>query len=285
MNAPDSIPLTEGLIRWQGHSLNYKKYGAGPEIILAFHGFGFDATTFAPLAEVLPGFTLYSFDLFFHGTSRWASRETPMYKSDWKAMMEEFLSQESIERFGVMGYSLGGKFALATFEAFPSRIQRLWLMAADGIRTHPFYSLATYPVWLRKFFRSMVSRPNRFFFLTSIADKLRLVNHGILRFAESQMNTRSKRARVYYSWVVFRLLKFDMEELAQLINVHRPELKVFTGKYDRIITTRNMQKLLKHLPGETVTELPTGHNQLLGFVVKYFHTHKVEPLKGEGKEF
>jgi pimeloyl-ACP methyl ester carboxylesterase len=269
------VPTAQHVLQWQGHSLHYRVYGQGSKRLLCFHGFGLDGSSFEAMPEVLPGYTLYSFDLYFHGQSRWASRETPLYKSDWQQIMDAFLTREGIDRFSLMAYSLGGKFALATLESHASSIDQLWLIAPDGIRTHPLYSLATYPIWLRKFFRSLVTRPGRFYFLSTVADKLRLVHHGILRFAESQMNTRSKRARVYFSWVVFRLLKFNMEEIATLIKVHSIPLTIFIGKYDRIITAANMRKLLRYLPGQSIIELPSGHNQLISFVVKYFDTHKV----------
>ncbi|HEY5824200.1 MAG TPA: hypothetical protein VIT44_07545, partial [Cyclobacteriaceae bacterium] len=60
-------------------TLHYIKSGSGPKSLLLFHGFGQDHRSFDDLTIVLAGeYTLYSFDLFFHGESSWRNDEEPM---------------------------------------------------------------------------------------------------------------------------------------------------------------------------------------------------------------
>ncbi|MEQ1587782.1 MAG: alpha/beta hydrolase, partial [Cyclobacteriaceae bacterium] len=99
--------------------------------------------------------------------------------------------------------------------------------------------------------------------ITSILHTLRVVDNGLLRFAESQMDTKEKRARVYYSWVVFRHLKFDMKTIAGLIQTHSIRLTLIVGKHDKIITTENMQRLLRYLKDYQLEILDTGHNGVI----------------------
>ena len=53
------------------YQLTYKKVGVGKKCILAFHGFGLDKDCFDIFfnEDFLNDYTVYSFDLFFHGDS------------------------------------------------------------------------------------------------------------------------------------------------------------------------------------------------------------------------
>ncbi len=243
-----------------GAILYYEKIGQGCQSLLLFHGFGQQHHIFSAYAEALTiHYTLYTFDLFFHGNSKWNHGEQPLEKEIWKEFMLRFLSEHKIEKFSVLGFSLGAKFALSTVALFPSQVERLFLLAPDGIRTSFWYSLATYPFLLRKFFKSMIDQPERLHAIASILHFLHLVDRRLLRFAESQMDTQEKRERVYYAWVVFRHLSVDVQKIAGLIQLHSIKLTMIVGKRDMIITAQNMQQLLHHLDDYQLEILDTGH--------------------------
>lgn len=250
-------------------TLHYHKSGHGEKTLLAFHGFGQTGSIYHELAQELADrYTVYAFDLFFHGSSTWPHGEQPLEKEFWKSLINQLLTENNIQTFSLLGFSMGGKFALATLEAFPKQTQELILIAPDGIKTSFWYSLATYPVAFRNLFKSMIQKPERFNAIIQVAHKLRLVDKGILRFVESQMNTEEKRNRVYFSWVVFRHLKFNMTEIAHLINTHAIKLVMITGKYDKIITTKNMNRLLHKVKNNHSFTPETGHNGVIHASIK-----------------
>jgi pimeloyl-ACP methyl ester carboxylesterase len=254
----------EQSVRYQDAVLYFQISGNGPKPLLVFHGFGQSKQVFLDTTQTLTErYTLYIFDLFFHGKSEWNYGEKPMEKEFWNQLIQQFLTQQNIQSFSVLGYSMGGKFALATTEGFPERVKGIFLVAPDGIKTSTWYSLATYPLALRNLFKSMVLKPERFQFITSLAHKLRLIDKGILRFAETQMDTEQKRKQVYFSWVVFRHLKFDLAKIAGLINSHDIQLTIVIGKYDKIITAKNMKRLLKRVRQYNLEILETGHTGLI----------------------
>ncbi len=253
----------------KGTRLSYRQAGSGQHFLLAFHGFGQDHSVFNLFTqEVGDHFTLIAFDLFFHGQSQWPHGGEPLTKDYWKEILNKFLSENKIDRFSLMGFSLGGKFALASFEAFPHRVKSIYLLAPDGIKTNFWYSLATYPLVLRSWFKSMIHKPTRFFSVINFVQKFDLVDKGVIRFAQSQMDTLEKRERVYYSWVVFRLLKFDIHEIASRMDKHRITPWVFIGKFDKIITAENMHTLLSRLSDYKLHIIDTGHNGLIAQSVK-----------------
>jgi pimeloyl-ACP methyl ester carboxylesterase len=234
--------------------LNYVQSGDGPKVMLTFHGYGQDHTVF----EKYTGYTFYHIDLFFHGKSTWNKGEEPLEKTEWKKLVEDLLTKNNIQNFSVLGFSMGGKFAMATLEAFPHRIIEIILLAPDGIKTSFWYSLATYPIALRNVFKSLIGNHERFLKIASVAKKLGVVDKGVLRFVETQMDSEEKRKRVYYSWVVFRHLKFDIDEIKSLIDKHKINLRLFVGRYDKIIKAKDMTRLTT-----TVEIVDAGHTNLI----------------------
>ncbi|HEY9045470.1 MAG TPA: alpha/beta fold hydrolase [Ohtaekwangia sp.] len=243
--------------------LFYTKIGNGTKTLLLFHGFGQSHAVFSNLAQALGDqYTCYIFDLYFHGASHWPEDEHPITKEKWKNIVQQFLAEEQIHSFSLLGYSIGSKFVLAILEAFPSATKELFLLAPDGIKTNFWYTLATYPYIFRRFFKSMINHHNRFLAIGRSLQKLGLLNKGLLRFAEHQMDTEEKRKRVYYSWVVFRKLAFNVEEIARLINQYSITTTVIVGEHDNVIRPESMNRLLRHIPSHQLHVLATGHNLL-----------------------
>jgi pimeloyl-ACP methyl ester carboxylesterase len=244
-------------------TLFYTKSGNGKEVLLLFHGFGQDNAVFTPLAKSLADrYTCYIFDLYFHGKSKWVNDEKPLEKSEWRNIMQSFLNETHIKTFSLLGYSLGGKFALATVEAFPQMTKELFLLAPDGVTTNFWYSLATYPWVSRKLFKSMINHHGRFLAIGKSLHRVGLIDKGVLRFAEYQMDTAEKRKRVYYSWVVFRKLKFNMRDIGGLINHHKISLTIIVGKYDKVITPKSMNRLSQSVEHHRLHVIEAGHNLL-----------------------
>ena len=144
------------------HHLHYEKFGTGPKTLIAFHGFGQDANIFKAYTPQLNAYTVYSFDLFFHGQSIWNAKHRLTHHL-WAALFKEFLKYQNIAGFDVIAYSLGGRFALSLFRAYPNQISSLTLIAPDGLRPHFWYRMATATRLNRLFFAFLMR--NRFTFI------------------------------------------------------------------------------------------------------------------------
>ncbi|MBX2962483.1 MAG: alpha/beta hydrolase [Cyclobacteriaceae bacterium] len=244
--------------------LHYAKAGNGPKNLLLFHGFGQNHQVFLPLAESLGNsFTIYVFDLFFHGQSVWPHGDKPIEKDFYTALMKAFLKEHQINRFSIGGFSLGARFALVLTEAMSDRIDHLYLLAPDGIKSNPWYTLATYPLLLRKFFKSMIHKPDRFFSLAKTMTGLHLMDKKLVRFAESQMSTEEKRNRVYHAWVVFRHLNVDLKTLTSRINVHEISVTTVLGGHDNMIKIDHLQKFISQLAYPRLIMIKATHPALI----------------------
>ena len=244
--------------------MSYYKAGYGYNVMITFHGFGQDNAIFDKHIESLSDhFTIYSIDLFFHGKSRWPEPETPMSKEFWLGFMKAFIAKHRLFFISLMGYSLGGKFVLATVEAVPERIIAVYMIAPDGIRTNFWYGLATSRAFMRNLFKSLIRNPRLFEILASTAIRFNLLDKSLTRFAQTQMDTEEKRKRVYYCWTVFRHLKFDLEKISFLLNVREINITIVIGQYDKVITLRDTRGLLRKLNDYKLEILQTGHNGMI----------------------
>jgi len=250
-------------IEYKGSKLYYYKQGTGRKSILVFHGFGQDHSAFASWIEKLKDeYTLISFDLFFHGSSVWVAPDA-VDKEDWGNIMETLIYKEKLEDIELAGFSMGGKFAFATLEMFPAKVRRMILIAPDGIKINFWYRLATYPIAMRALFESVVASPKLFFSLARSLEAIGVINKYLLRFVVLQMDTPQKRHQVYCTWIQFRLLRFDMRFIAELINKEKIDLKVIVGKHDKVIPATDMHRLLKYVPSAHLEVIDGGHNNLI----------------------
>ncbi|KYG73190.1 alpha/beta fold hydrolase [Roseivirga echinicomitans] len=251
-------------------SLNYTIWNGGENVMLCFHGFGLDHSSFKIVWESLKEtHTIYSFDLPYHGTSEFPRNEQTLLRKDWLEFMEKFLADEHINRFEVMGYSMGGKYAMITAELFPDKIKHLHLIAPDGITTHFSYRFSTYPFLFRKLFKTQIESPWFFKALVKTLRTLKTMNNYSLRFAESQMDTEFKRSQVYHSWVNLRHFLPNLNSLAAQINEHHTPTTFYIGKHDKVIGTKTIEPLHKLLPNSELVMLESGHSNLLTSIAKH----------------
>lgn len=263
----------ENTYAYKGARLHYLLYEGGPEILICFHGYGQQAEYFQPLAERLQEcFTVYAFDLFYHGQSKWPDCEVALTGNLLTEMMLDFLKSKGITRLSLCGYSLGGKVAMCLAESLAPRLNHLILIAPDGIKTNFWYSMATYPYWMRRLFKFSISRPAFYFKASKLLGRLRIVDKGVIKFAKYQMNTAAKREKVYCNWLTYRGIVPHIHQLKNALNTCRVKTHIFLGSYDRIIKPDSISTLTRHLNDYTLHQLPTGHNTLIRDVANFEDT-------------
>ncbi|SOD95966.1 alpha/beta fold hydrolase [Spirosoma fluviale] len=248
---------------FQDSRITYQKFGNGPVILLAFHGFGQSSHVFKTLENSTQGqFTIFAIDLFFHGNSHYLGHQL-LTKAVWCQLIGQFLQAHAIDRFSLMGFSLGGRFALVTAEAFANRLDQLILIAPDGITRNGWYLLATSSVVGRALFRYVMHHLSMLSTFGHLLTRLGFLNKTIMRFAEISLATPEQRALVYRSWTQFRLIRPNLNAIAKTLREHSVQVRFFTGAFDRIIPGSYILPLTDQLPHYELTVLKTGHNRLI----------------------
>ncbi|WP_167855091.1 alpha/beta fold hydrolase [Hymenobacter wooponensis] len=254
--------------------LNYRKYGTGPKVVLAFHGYGQSEGHWRGLIQLLgPEVTVYAFDLFYHGGSRLAKQDSPLTKQRLAELLQTFLAEQGIESFSLLAFSMGAKFALTAAEYFPERVKGVWLIAPDGIGSQLWYTLAMRPPWMRGLLGRAVLRPQRLLRFLNTLRQRRLLDPNLVHFAQWQLDSREKRLRIYRSWTAFRGLTFDLKRLARVLNQHAIPVTFFLGRHDRVIPPAGIQQFAATLSKADTILLNTGHAGLIYDVTAYLRQH------------
>jgi len=249
--------------------LNYHKIGNGAKILLAFHGIGQDFSCFMHFAEVFSErYTTYLFDLPFHGKHIHQDLFV-VTKQLWKDSLVQFLEKENIQEFDVIGFSIGGRFALATFEAFAARINHVLLLAPDGIKVNPLYRLATGSKVGRWGFRRVIAHQPTFMKIGNSLQKLGIVSKSTVRMADFMLGTPLKQKQIFHAWIGFKELQFDIPKLIQLARQFQTNFSFFVGRYDQLLPPQQILPLSKYVPKQQTVLLDTGHTKLVDKVVTY----------------
>lgn len=255
----------------QAGQLNVVTFGNGASYMMLFHGFGQDASFWKPLIEPFEdAYTFIVVDLFFHGQSTWSEKVEVLSPSIWQQMTRQLLDHLNVRKLTIGGFSIGCKFALSAFEASPERVEKLILVAPDGLVSRFWYQLATSTHIARTWFRRLVMKPGVFFGIANLLHSIKVLDRSTLTFVANQMNTRIKRLRVYKSWTVFRHLNVNPHQVATLLNTHQIPLQVFVGRWDRIIRRKHVAPILAKTKKCQIDELDAGHHNLLQKVALYY---------------
>lgn len=247
------------------YKFGYQIIGQGEQKMLAFHGYGQDSSAYTQLIDVFPDYTIYSIDLFFHGQSEWFANLDSLNKTKWKEILNVFFVENQFNKFDVLGFSMGGKLALITTNLFPEKINRLYLLAPDGIEINAWYRVATQFSPLQGIFRYFThSKTDIYRKLVKKVGKFGLLHKSVLKLAEVEMSTPQKRKRVYQTWMLYRFLEVDIKEVALLINTHKINTYIVIGKYDGLIGEKTINRFTHLLDKPNVEILDCGHHRLIG---------------------
>ena len=252
--------------------LAYRRFGSGSEVWIFFHGFGQCHQDMLSFDKLRTSKQSYLFvDLIYHGQSSWNTSEKALKKEEWKTILLSLLQQESIDTFHLVGYSMGGKFALLSYELLPERIISLSLLAPDGIKTGLWYSMSNYPSGIHPLFKQVVFRPKRFFTLVDGLKTAGLLQKSLVKFVKTQLETRSKRAQAYLVWKVLGGLHLQLGTVIRQLRQRPIPVTLVLGEFDRMVSPKNLERFTAKVPQLRLLQLPVGHGQLIEATVSYLH--------------
>jgi pimeloyl-ACP methyl ester carboxylesterase len=245
--------------------------GNGSRRIFAFHGFGQDGSVYRAFHRLLDhSHQLHSFDLPFHGQSDVPMRREGINRDQFREFFRDYFEANAISSFTLIGFSIGAKFALNLVHNFPDKIERLILIAPDGLKINFWYNMATNTMISRRVFRYFMEHPGLFLKFADILTTTRLIHPAVSRFAKSQMEDDRNRKLIYNSWVNFRTLNLDISGLGKTIEQHRIPVEIFLGEKDRLIDAGAIRPLVREIPQALVHMLPAGHSRLIEDTAEYY---------------
>ena len=247
-------------------TLSFRAFGTGPGRIIAFHGFGRTGQDFSVLEHALGDrFTIYAFDLPFHGESPASSEraEKPFTPAELRDFFTAFADHLGAEKCVLIGYSLGGRVALSLLETMSERVAHAILIAPDGLKPRPWYRALASSPWGRARYRSFIARPQRVHGIAHALNRTGLLRDKMHRFIIGQTDTRPKRELLHDVWLSYRHIEVDLFDVVANLREHDIRLDMIFGEFDSVIKPRLGQKLAAFAPEVIkVHEAPLGHQLL-----------------------
>lgn len=260
-----------GLIRNTDYEIEYFVYGTGKKILLAFHGFNNHAEDFKVLDNFFGNdYTIVAVNLFFHGDSH---ANNPLVEKgfsvdDLRILFDEIASLFPAEKYTLIGYSLGGRIVLKLLEIYPEKLEKIILLAPDGIRINIVYRLLTQTSLGRILLKRVIDNPSIFFVLAGIFRKSGLVGEKRYHFTLENFDSKTKRRKVYLVWMTLRKIISKKSGVKNIIRKHNIPMHLFFGKHDRIIPPSIGIKFQKGMEEYiSLTVLESGHHLLKENVV------------------
>lgn len=209
------------------------RFGQGPRLVIAFHGFGESGESFGLFEELLGGdMTFYAPDLPLHGTTTW--KEKYLQTADLNALVKQLAERHGVASFSLLGYSMGGKVALCLIPPFIGKLERVILAAPDGLRPNRIYSFVTRNAFGKLLFRYITYHPGLFRIILSCGVRFSLMNESIYKFVQQHMRDEKMRKLVFGSWNCMKKIKPDMARIMPCIQKYQLPVALYFGRYDRI---------------------------------------------------
>jgi len=248
-----------GFVPLSGGNLHYLQFGRGKKLLLAFHGYGNNASLFLPFGRYLADeFTILSFDLPHHGQSKWAENAL-LQRHDLDTLLQTLAAGFSVSGFSLMGYSMGGRVCLTIVEMQPARVERCLLIAPDGLVFNPLYYFVTRTFVGKRIFRRFLTEPGRYMNFIEWLRKKEYLDASRYRFAMYYLESERDRSFLLQVWPAMSRIIPDRKRLrAAIIQRHTP-LFIFMGAYDRVIPAVHAERFRKGLGSVKLFVLEKGH--------------------------
>ncbi len=243
--------------------MQYSKWGHGKHVLIAFHGFGRSYADFIPFtAELESVFTIYGFNIFFHGESNIGNREpdkNPLKPSELSEYFDAFFQSIEATKVWLMGYSLGGRIALELAELIPDKIRGLYLFAPDGLVTNFWYAASSFTPPGRAAFRFLIRHNGLFYKMLHALHSVGILSDSRRAFVLSQIRTKEEQWQVYNVWTFLRNIKPDFKKLGTILSKNAISVDLFLGKYDKIIRPKTGKTFQKNFSGLKCHVIESGH--------------------------
>lgn len=256
------------LFQFKNFSLEYQSYGSGNEILLCFHGFGQDLNAWKPFLSVLEKkYTVYTFSFFHHGKSEYPAdriSSNTLRPEELNEIFDAFLKEKNIDRFSLMGYSMGAKISFQLLHFYSERINSITLFAPDGIYRNFWYTFTSKNKMGNILYKRIIKDPTNLFAVMKLFRHFNWINDKLYRFAKGNLETKEKRQLVYDVWMTMRHIDPSAKKSAELILKNNISCTLIFGKYDKVITPGIGEKFNAMIGNKgKLIIAESGHNLLI----------------------
>jgi pimeloyl-ACP methyl ester carboxylesterase len=246
-------------LAYKSSVITYYVFGNGSEILLCLHGYGEDGTSFQFLEKQLDNiYTLYAIDFPFHGTTIWNENE-PFIMDDLIAIFS--LIQPQHKKLSLLANSMGGRAAMNMLQLIPGKINRVVLVAPDGLHVNFWHWITTRTALGNKAFAYTMRKPAWFFFFLNTVGQLKLYNKSVIKFVHYYLDDSEQRMQLYKRWTCMRKMNPDLNAIKEICPEKNIRLNFLFGKYDRIILSKRAA-IFNDVKNIRIRVIDAGHQLL-----------------------
>jgi len=249
---------------WRSSSINYQEFGTGSNLLIAFHGYGQDSSVFQVFDESLGNkYRVVSVDLPYQGKTIWGE-DHELNRRDLLELIDDFLIHLGHQdKVSLLGYSIGGNYALGFTIARPEIIDELWLIAADGLTPRIWFRFITKTTLGRFLFQRFILNPSRIIYTLNIAGKLGILARRTVAFYKSTIDTKLKRKELFLRWRSSARIAPDVSTSRNVLNGYRIKTHLIYGKRDSVISYQAAVKFSDSVATSDLYLVDKGHRLLV----------------------
>lgn len=228
--------------------------------MFCFHGYGEDGSSFCVLEPFLKEeFTLIAIDLPFHGKTRWAEG---LFRPKH---LKEIISRVagSRQKFSLAGFSMGGRIVLQLLQLMPQKIERVILLAPDGLHKNFWYRFSTQTSIGNRVFKHSMKHPATLFKMMEWSKNLRLLNQTFYNVAHHYLGDETSRVLLYKRWTCLQPFTPDLDLIKKTIASYKTPVYFVFGAYDKVILSETAKKFVRGIEAFTCINVIEAGHQLL----------------------
>lgn len=252
-------------ITHRNSTIHYRQFGNGPKLLFCFHGYGRESYTFSILERKLGNrFTIIAIDIPYHGFTQWKDELIfePKYLIGFLFEIRSRLQKDHL-KFSLLGFSMGGRIALYLAQLLPEKVERLILLAPDGLSFN-FWRWFASQTWVgSKLLHYTIHHPFWLTWLVNKAEKWHVIHRSLADFVRYYIRDEEHRKTLYRRWISMRKFNPNHGKLKRLIRKHRLPVKMMFGAFDRVIPYQGGQRFRQGIEEfATVEIVEAGHHLL-----------------------
>lgn len=250
--------MGEDFFEYESSKIHFIKFGDGEKLLIALHGFGDRASSFLALKTALQKeYTVYAIDLPFHGQTQWQGDS--FSQKDILGWFKIILDREKKQRYNLMGFSLGGRIILALLSRVLKDVDKIYMIAPDGLKTNGMSIASLAPIWLRRFLKAQAFNPNILIKIVKGGYQIGLVSKFNFHFVQYNLLAEERQDRIFNTWIALNNFEVKLEEVRLLLMEIAIPIELYFGKHDKIIPLTAGQKFADGMPNVHLSIINEGH--------------------------
>ena len=225
--------------------------------IIAFYGFGQQASVFQPLAD-----KLYDSHSFIVVDLPLQSPDGSISKKSFGEFMQTLVDKYQIKAITTIAYSMGCRFALCLPEFVPLQLEEMILIAPDGIHIRFWNRWATNTRIGHSLFRFFVKSSFAYPTLLTTLRLFRLIPKPLYLFSKWHMRDKASREQVYNAWMNMRDMLPNWDIASDTVKKYFIAISAYFGVHDKVIKQTYARKLYYKFTKVDIVLVDKRHNIL-----------------------